>query len=108
MDGFESAGVVIRNLVAVGGIPRKSEYIMQMLSDVLDKKITVLDSEQTGALGAAIYAAVASGIYPNTETACEKMSPKGIREYIPNKEKRALYDLHYEEYIRLCELAEKR
>ena len=67
--GFVSAGVEIDEVIAVGGISKKSNFVMQMMADVLNKTIAIVDSDQTCALGAALYASVACGIYANIETA---------------------------------------
>ena len=55
--GFEEQGIEIHNVTAVGGISKKSEYVMQMMADVLGKEVAIVDADQTCALGAAIYAA---------------------------------------------------
>lgn len=105
VDGFEKAAIEIQRIVAVGGISKKSDYIMQMMADVLKKKIAVLDADQTCALGAAIYAAMAGGIYQDVETALEHMSAKCVKEYLPQDSDR--YSRHYEEYLRLAGLADE-
>ncbi len=105
IDGFEKADIEIENIVAVGGISKKSDYIMQMMSDVLNKKVDILDADQTCALGSAIYAAVAGGSYPNVEAASVKMAAKCIRTFIPDETKS--YQQHYEEYLRLAKLADE-
>ncbi len=105
VDGFEDARIEIQRIVAVGGISKKSDYIMQMMADVLGKKISILDADQTCALGAAVYAAMADGSYPDVETALEHMSAKCVKEYLPDASGR--YRQHYEEYLRLARLADE-
>ena len=105
VDGFEEARIEIERIVAVGGISKKSDYIMQMMADVLRKKIAILDADQTCALGAAIYGAMAGGIYQDVETALEHMSAKCVKEYLPEDTDK--YHRHYEEYLRLAGLADQ-
>ncbi len=106
VDGFEAAGLVIEKVVAVGGISKKSAYVMQMMADVLDKKIEILDADQTCALGAAIYAAVASGAYEDVQQASAHMAAKCIGEFAPQKERVEFYRRQYREYLRLTQLAD--
>ncbi|MDO4460304.1 MAG: ribulokinase [Clostridia bacterium] len=106
IDGLESQGISIDSVTAVGGISKKSPFVMQMMADVLDKKVAVVDADQTCALGAAIYAAVASGVYGRIEDAGDHMAAKTVREYLPDGEKRDFYRTHYGEYLKLAEFAE--
>jgi L-ribulokinase len=64
VDRFEEEGVKIETVIGMGGVAKKSKLVMQTLADVLDMPIKVATSDQAPALGAAIYAAVAAGIYP--------------------------------------------
>lgn len=105
LDGFEDADIEIQHIVAVGGISKKSDYIMQMMADVLQKQVAVLDADQTCALGSAINASVACGIYQDVEAASVNMAAKRIRTFVPDKEKN--YKQHYEEYLRLAKLADE-
>ena len=59
VDRFRSEGVDIQQVVGIGGVAKKSDFVMQTLADVLDMPIKIATSEQTPALGAAMYAAVA-------------------------------------------------
>ena len=106
IDGFEEAGLEIDKVTAVGGISKKSSYVMQMMADLLGKKIEILDADQTCALGAAIYGAVAGGVYENVQTASAKMAAKCIGEFVPDKNRSEVYRQHYEKYICLTKLAD--
>lgn len=102
-DGLEDAGLEIDEVIAVGGISKKSSYVMQLLSDLLKKKIIILASDQTCALGAAIYGAVASGAKRDIGEACRDMASKPVGEFLPNPRKSRLYDSKYQEYLALAE-----
>ena len=103
IEGFEKQQINIEKIIAVGGISKKSPYVMQMLSDLSNREICILDSDQTCAQGAAMYAAVAAGIYENLETAAGHMAAKCIKTYKPNSEKKEWYRKHYQEYLNLAE-----
>ncbi len=69
IERFKEEGVTINHVVTIGGISKKSDFIMQTCADVWNCSIDVLESEQSCALGAAIYAATASGLYPSVSEA---------------------------------------
>ncbi|QKJ62192.1 ribulokinase [Flavobacterium sp. M31R6] len=92
VDRFEEEGVRIDTVIGIGGVARKSPFIMQTLANVLNKPIKVALSDQAPALGAAIYAAVAAGIYPNVIEAAQKMGSPFESEYTPQLDKVAAYN----------------
>lgn len=83
MDHLRGGGVRIDRYVAVGGVAQKSPFVMQMLSDVLETPIEVSSSKDSCALGAAIHAAVVSGLYPTVEAAEEALCPPIASVYTP-------------------------
>jgi L-ribulokinase len=91
VDRFEEEGVKIDSVIGIGGVARKSPFIMQTLANVLNKPIKVAASDQTPALGAAIYAAVAAGIYPNVIEASQKIGSDFDGEYFPQTDKVEAY-----------------
>ena len=106
VDRFESEGVKIRTVIGMGGVAKKSKLVMQTLADVLDMPIKVATSEQAPALGAAIYAAVAAGIYPDTQSAIQAMSNGFDEVYHPISENVHHYKKLYEEYGKFGEFVE--
>ncbi len=60
---MEECGVPVEKVVATGGLSLKNETLMQIYSDVLNRPMQVAAGEQTCAMGAAIFGAVASGGY---------------------------------------------
>ncbi|MGF1749152.1 ribulokinase [Vibrio cionasavignyae] len=84
VDCFVSQDVKVERVVAIGGISKKSQFVMQMCADVIGREIIVVESEQSCALGAAIFAAVAAGIYPNTQDAQRVMASPISHVYTPN------------------------
>lgn len=94
-------GVRIERIYAVGGISKKSRFVMQTLCDVLKMPIKVVRSEQACALGAAMCAAVAAGVYSSIEEAQQAMLSGFSNEYLPDAERGAIYDKLYERYLAL-------
>jgi L-ribulokinase len=86
VDRFEEEGIPIHKVIGIGGVARKSPFIMQTLANVLDMPIIVAASDQAPALGAAIYAAVAAGVYPDVQEASRKMGSDFEAEYHPQPE----------------------
>jgi L-ribulokinase len=79
---------------------------MQTLANVLNKPIKIAASDQTPALGAAIYAAVAAGIYPNVIEASQKMGSDFDGEYFPQLDKVAAYNKLLLAYDQLSSFAD--
>lgn len=98
VDRFNEQGVPVKGLIGLGGVARKSPYIMQMMSDIMNMPIKIHKSEQTCALGAAMFAATASGIYPNVEVAMNAMGHGFDMEYKPNRELTGVYAKRYQKY----------
>lgn len=101
LERFETQGIHIKQVVAIGGVAKKSPYVMQTLSDVLNMPIKVVKSEQACALGAAINAAVASGVYPNVQSAQKMMSSHVEKVYSPRETQPSIYNTLYQKYIKI-------
>lgn len=101
VDRFIEEGVPIKEVIAIGGVAKKSPFVMQNLSDVLNMPIKVATSDQACALGAAMFAAVASGIYPDVKTAQEKMGSGFDKEYTPRPAYVEVYQKLYSKYQKL-------
>src|SRR5690606_36460655 len=65
VDRFEDEGIPAREIIATGGIAKKSSYVMRVLADVLGRPIKTVKTEQSRALGAAMYAAVVARVHPS-------------------------------------------
>ena len=98
IERFKDEGVTINHVVTIGGISKKSDYIMQTCADVWNCSIDVLESEQSCALGAAIYAATAAGLYPSVADAQKVMISPVAKSYQPNEKNAAQYDALYQQY----------
>jgi L-ribulokinase len=98
VDRFNEQEIKVKGLIGLGGVAKKSPFIMQMMADVMDMPIRIHKSEQTCALGAAMFAATVAGIYPKVEDAMKAMGQGFDTEYHPNKEKVAIYAKRYIKY----------
>ncbi|MDR1407493.1 MAG: ribulokinase [Tannerella sp.] len=107
VERFISEGLCIDNVIGIGGIALKSPFVMQTLSDVLDMPIKVCRTDQACALGAAMFAATAAGIYAKIEDAQKAMSSGFAKEFTPNAENARRYRELYEKYVKLGKFAEE-
>ncbi|SFZ94313.1 L-ribulokinase [Flaviramulus basaltis] len=107
VDRFEGEGVKIESVIGIGGVARKSPFIMQTLANVLNMPIKVAESDQAPALGAAIYAAVAAGVYDNVIEASKVMGSDFEAEYFPQTNNIKTYSNLMESYKVLSEFVEQ-
>jgi len=107
VERFISEGIKIEGIIALGGVAKKSEYVMQVMADVLNKPILVARSEQACALGSAMAASVAGGIHKNFELAKKHMGSGFETEYKPEAVNAKKYQMIYNNYIKLGTFIEK-
>lgn len=108
VERFKIEGVPVKGLIGLGGVARKSPYIMQMMADVMNMPIRIHKSEQTCAAGAAMFAATAAGIYDKVEEAMNAMGRGFDLEYYPDQSRIATYAKRYERYKLLGQFIEQR
>ena len=106
VDRFQEEGVAIHEVIALGGVAKKSSYVMQTVADVLNMEIKVARSEQACALGAAMFAAVAAGIHPDIREAQKAMGSGVEKSYKPIPANNAEYEILYREYSKLAQYIE--
>ncbi|MBN1415775.1 MAG: ribulokinase [Bacteroidales bacterium] len=106
-DRFMSEGVRIDGVIALGGVAKKSPFVMQIVADVMNMPIKVARSEQACALGTAMAAAVVGGVYKTFEEAQNKMGSGFEKEYKPIKANAEKYETLYRKYSKLGEFIEK-
>ena len=105
-ERFQTEGVSTTEVSAIGGIARKSPLVMQILADVMNVPIRVVATDQACALGAAMFAAVAAGIYKDVHQAMTAMDAGYDRIFQPNAESAAIYAKMYQHYIDYAEMVE--
>lgn len=101
LEAFERSGVAIETVVAAGGLPQRNPLLMQIYADVTGRRHVVAASNQAPALGSAMHAAVAAGLYGSINEAARRMAAPSTAAYEPNLTHRATYDALYREYVRL-------
>jgi L-ribulokinase len=84
VERFISEGIPVKGIIGIGGVAKKSPFVMQMMADVLGMPIRIHQFKHTCALGAAMFAAVVAGIYPTVEDAMQAMGRGFDVEYYPN------------------------
>jgi L-ribulokinase len=107
VDRFINEGMRIDNVIGIGGIALKSPFVMQTLSDVLNMPIKVCKTDQACALGAAMFAATAAGIYGKVEDAQKAMSSGFAKEYYPIDDNAKAYKAIYDKYQLVGKFTEK-
>lgn len=98
IEAFESRGIPVKELIAAGGLPEKNALLRQIYADVTGRSFKLAGSAQAPALGSAMHAAVAAGVYPNIQAAAEKMGKLKDEVVTPIAANTAVYDALYAEY----------
>lgn len=106
VDRFAREGVKIEGIIGLGGVAKKSPFVMQTLADVLNMPIKVARTEQTCAFGAAMFAAVVAGVYTKVEDAQKAMGKGFEKEYQPNPVNVKVYADIYQKYSKLGRFTE--
>ena len=96
----------IHEIVACGGLPEKNPLLMQIYADVTGRPFKLSASDQTPALGSAMFGAVAAGAaaggYATIEDAARAMARlQGPTSTSRSPRTAAVYDQLYREYVRL-------
>jgi L-ribulokinase len=107
VERFRAQGIRIDSAIAIGGVAKKSRFVMQTIADVMNLEVTVAAGDQPVALGAAMFAATAAGVYPRVEDAQREMSSGVDAVYRPNAARAAHYDRLYKSYLALGAFVER-
>jgi len=108
VERFREEGVAIEGIIGVGGVARKSPFVMQILADVLNMPIHIPLSDQSVALGAAMFAAVVAGLYPDIPAAQKALCSPIDKIYKPNQEAVKVYGELYRRYKTLGAFVEEQ
>lgn len=106
-ERFIAEGVQIDGIIAMGGVAKKSPFVMQIVADVLNMPIKVARTEQASALGSAMAAAAVAGLYPDIPSAQEKMGGGFEKEYFPDSEHAGIYNTLFGKYQQLGKFIEE-
>ncbi|HYP76844.1 MAG TPA: ribulokinase [Polyangiaceae bacterium] len=101
VERFRAQGTRIDSAIAIGGVAKKSRFVMQTVADVMNLEVTVAAGDQTVALGAAMFAATAAGVHADIAGAQRAMSSGVDSVYRPDADRARRYDRLYEQYVAL-------
>lgn len=97
-ERFVNEGIPIQEVIALGGVAKKSGYAMQVLADVMNRPIRIVNSENACALGAAMFAAVVAGVHPTIDAAQAAMTSGFETTWFPREENVGYYASRYERF----------
>ena len=100
VETFANAGIPVTELIVAGGL-LSNPQLMQTYADVLRLPTSTIASEHGPALGSAIHAAVAAGVYRDVRAAAAEMGAVNRDVYVPDETRAADYDLLFDEYLLL-------
>ena len=98
IEAFEKQGVPVNELICAGGLPDKNAMLRQIYADVTGRSLRLAGSSQGPALGSAMHAAVAAGVYPNIDAAAEVMGKVKTEVVHPIAANKVVYDQLFAEY----------
>jgi L-ribulokinase len=98
MDNFEEYGLALSEVVACGGIAERSPLMMQLLADTSGRRVHVPEVQEIPARGAALFGAVAAGVYDDIGAAVSATRPERVRTYEPDLDAKKTYDRVYAIY----------
>jgi L-ribulokinase len=104
MQQFENNNIPVHTVFASGGIPKKSDLLVDIYANVLNKEVVVLDSSNATALGAAMLGANVGGAYADLETTVENMKQAVLYRKQPEAEKVKAYEHLFNKYKALHDL----
>jgi L-ribulokinase len=107
VERFRAHGTRIDSAIALGGVAKKSRFVMQTIADVMNLEVTVAAGDQPVALGAAMFAATAAGLYRRVEEAQQAMSSGTDAVYRPDPARAKRYDRLYKDYLALGAFVER-
>ena len=100
IEQCESCGVPVTRCLATGGAAVKNSLLMQQYASILHRPVHVGNAAEGPALGAAIFAAVAAGLYADAAEACAHMGVTDFIVYDPD-------DAHHDAYERIYQRSRK-
>jgi L-ribulokinase len=105
LESFFKGGLLVKEIIACGGLPDRNKLLMQIYADVTGLPIKVAASNYASALGSAMFGAVAAGQvaggYDTIQEAATHMAHLRDEIFTPNPANKDVYDTLYAEYVRL-------
>lgn len=107
VNRFNNENIPVKGIIALGGVAKKSPYVMQTMANILEQPIRIHQSDQTCAGGAAMFAATAAGLYDKVEDAMKAMGQGFEKTITPDPSATSYYRCRYEKYRTLGEYIEQ-
>ncbi|WP_436862828.1 ribulokinase [Staphylococcus caeli] len=104
MQQYQGWQMDVENVFACGGIPKKNGLLMEIYANVLNKQVTIIDSEYAPAIGAAILGAICGKAHPDFNTAIAAMKEPVLYQVTPDPEQVAIYKKLFSAYKELHDL----
>ncbi|MCV2395653.1 FGGY family carbohydrate kinase [Actinotalea sp. M2MS4P-6] len=101
LEAEAKAGITVETIRLTGGAA-KSPFWCQLMADVFGKPIELLQTTETGCLGAALYAGIGAGIYAGPHDAVDR-AVTTTAVYHPDPSRAAVYDEAFGRFVRIYE-----
>ena len=96
MEEFIKSGAGVDEIIVSGGIAEKNPLVLEIYANVLKRPMKISASDQTAALGSAMYAAAAAGAelggFDSVAEASRSLAKLKETVYEPDAEDAAVYD----------------
>jgi L-xylulokinase len=106
LEQLEEVGSRRIDSLRLGGGMSQSTLFAQVVADAIDRPVEVARTPETTALGAAVLAAVALGVYSTTGEATAAMCGTRAR-YEPDLRASTEYEDHYAQWCAMAEAMER-
>lgn len=104
MQQYQGWQMEVDHVFACGGIPKKNGLLMEIYANILNKKITVIDSEYAPAIGAAILGAICGGAHSDFNSAIEAIKEPVLYQVEPDPQQARTYKKLFSAYKELHDL----
>ena len=102
VDLFEAGGLEINRIIVTSGLAQNNPLLVQIMADVLERKVDVPNIANATAVGAAIHGAVAAEIVSDYAEGTTRFGARSFTPYTPNAKTAAAYQTLYRNYRELC------
>lgn len=85
LDGFREGGLPLRRVVMTSGLAGRSPFLVQLMADVLERRVEVPLLEDATAVGAAIHGAVAAGVVASFAEGAARLGAREARTFEPRE-----------------------
>jgi L-ribulokinase len=102
-DLYLDGGFEVNRIIMSSGLARRNPFMVQVLADVIGRRIEVPDIENATAIGAAIHGAVAGGIVQDFDAGAQKFGAQTLSSYEPDSSAHRIYSEIFLEYKRLSQ-----